>query len=63
LILALTSTGGSIRDTGKEIYFSGFDSAARVTAERYAKIKWGQMKVIQENSIVFSPARKIGLER
>jgi hypothetical protein len=63
LILALPS-GGTIRDTGKQIHYSVFDPAAQTAAVEYSKIKWGSMSQAKGNEIVFSPKKKeLGLGR
>jgi hypothetical protein len=55
--LALPS-GGTIRDTGRQIHFSVFDQAAQAVAVEYGKIKWGNMSLAKSNEIVFSPRKK-----
>jgi hypothetical protein len=52
VIFSLKS-GGTIRDTGKEIFFSPHDKQARFLAEQYAKIRWGLNIVIEGNTCKF----------
>ena len=44
--------GGRIMDSGKEIFFSGNNEAARHTAVQYAQKKWGKGMHVEENKIV-----------
>ena len=44
--------GGRIMDSGKEIFFSGNNKAARHTALQYAQKKWGKGMHVEENKIV-----------
>lgn len=53
VIIFALPTGGTIRDTGKQIYFSEFDPKAIIAAQAYAAIKWGKMQHATENTIVF----------
>ncbi len=45
--------GGKVRDTGKDILFSGSDELAAKVAESYARKKWGQRVRMDKGSIVF----------
>ncbi|MDR2893664.1 MAG: relaxase/mobilization nuclease domain-containing protein [Deltaproteobacteria bacterium] len=58
LILSLP-TGGTVRDSGKQLYFSKFDPQARKMAEELAKLKWGKMCRVEENSFVFDRSRSL----
>lgn len=40
-VIFTLKTGGTIRDTGTEVHFSGHDKAAQKLAESLAKMKWG----------------------
>ena len=44
--------GGRILDSGKELFFSGDDVAARQVAVRYAQKKWGKSLYMDGNKIV-----------
>jgi hypothetical protein len=44
--------GGRVLDSGKELFFSGKDEAARQVAVRYAQKKWGKGLHIEGNKIV-----------
>jgi hypothetical protein len=46
-------TGGTIRDTGKEIFFSQHDKQARFLVEHYAESKWGRNIGIEGNTCKF----------
>ncbi len=45
--------GGKVRDTGKEVLFSGSDELAVKVAQFYARKKWGQRVRMDKGSIVF----------
>ena len=45
--------GGKVRDTGKEVLFSGADELAAKVGEGYARKKWGQRVRMDKGSIVF----------
>ena len=51
-------SGGTIRDTGKEIFYSGHDPQAEYTAVRYAAKKWGKHITIEKDCIKFQPERE-----
>jgi hypothetical protein len=44
--------GGRILDSGKELYFSGNNEAARHVAVQYAQKKWGKKITLDGNKIV-----------
>ena len=44
--------GGRIMDSGKELFFSGNNNAARHVAVRYAQKKWGKSLHVEGNKIV-----------
>ena len=46
-------SGGKVRDTGKEVLFSGSDELAVKVAQFYARKKWGPRVRIDKGSIVF----------
>jgi hypothetical protein len=46
-------TGGTIRDTGKEIYFSPHDEQARFLVKHYAEMKFGRNVVLEGNLCKF----------
>jgi hypothetical protein len=52
-VIFTLKTGGTIRDTGKEVYFSPHDSQAVSLGEQYAKMKWGRNVVIEGNTCKF----------
>lgn len=63
LVLALPS-GGTVRDNGKQIYFSAFDAQAGDVAREYAKIRWGKLgKQTGENCFALAPGRENAIER
>ena len=44
-------SGGTIRDTGKEIHFSHHDNMAKIVAEKYAIKRWGRSVTITSSLI------------
>ena len=64
-------TGGTIRDTGREIHFSQQDAIAKPLAEKLAQAKWGNDVrldggVLKIKSLSYTPTRKapdIGIGR
>jgi hypothetical protein len=57
--------GGSIRDTGKELYFSAHDEKAHGVALTYAALKWGKNIAVEQGKIMFrhAPERQREQER
>lgn len=51
-------SGGSIRDTGKELFFSSYDTQAQHIAALYASKKWGKHLAIEKGRIAFQPDRQ-----
>jgi hypothetical protein len=47
--------GGSIRDTGREIFYSSHDEKARDAAVMYAEKKWGKRLALEKGHILFQP--------
>jgi hypothetical protein len=62
VIFTLTS-GGSIRDTGKELYFSSHDKKAHGVALASAALKWGKNIALEQGKIVFRHAPEIQREQ
>jgi hypothetical protein len=52
-VIFTLKTGGTIRDTGKEIYFSSHDSQAGILGEKYARMRWGRNVLFEGNSFRF----------
>lgn len=50
-VIFTLKSGGTIRDTGKELHYSPNDPYAKSITEKYAKMKWGQRIVIEANLI------------
>ena len=61
MIFTLES-GGSIRDTGKELFFSSNDPKAERAALLYAAKKWGKRLAVDKGHIMFQPERQIERE-
>jgi hypothetical protein len=53
-VIFTLKTGGTIRDTGGEVYFSPHDNQAVSLGEQYARMKWGKNVVIEGNTCKFS---------
>ncbi len=56
-------SGGSIRDTGKEVFYSGHDKAVEQVAKDYAVKKWGKAVQIEGNMLRRGTAQEIAPER
>jgi hypothetical protein len=59
VVIFTLDTGGTIRDTGKDIFFSVSDSKAERAATLYAAKKWGQRLAVEKGRIMFQPEREI----
>ena len=58
VVLFTLESGGMIRDTGKEVFFSLHDSHAEHVAQRYAEKKWGKRLAVQKGCILFQSERE-----
>lgn len=52
VVIFTLSSGGGIRDTGREVFYSGHDSQAQEIAALYAARKWGKHLVLEPGRIV-----------
>ena len=59
VVIFTLDSGGTIRDTGKEVFYSGHDPKAERTAMLYAAKKWGKCLAVEKGHITFQPARDI----
>jgi len=59
IVIFTLESGGTIRDTGKEIFFSSHDPKAERIALRYAAKKWGKRVALEKDRITFQPEREI----
>ena len=55
VVIFTLNSGGTMRDTGKEIFFSGHDDMAKDVATRYAEKKWGRRLTVENGYISKSP--------
>jgi len=63
VVIFTLASGGSIRDTGKELFFSAHDEKAHGVALAYAALKWGK-NIVQENGkILFHRAPDVQREQ
>ena len=63
VVIFTLASGGSIRDTGKELFYSAHDEKAHGVALAYAALKWGK-NITQENGkILFHKAPEIEPEQ
>lgn len=58
VVIFTLDSGGIIRDTGKEVFYSVHDSNAERAAMRYAAEKWGKRLSVEKGRIIF----KSGME-
>ncbi len=57
IVIFTLESGGTIRDTGKELFFSSHDPKAERTAMLYAGKKWGRRLAVEKGHIMFQPER------
>ena len=53
IVLFTLESGGMVRDTGKELFFSPHDPQAEYAAKRYAEKKWGKRLAVEKGHIRF----------
>jgi len=58
IVIFTLESGGTIRDTGKDIFFSANDPKAKYAAELYAEKKWGKYLIVEKNRILFQLEQK-----
>ena len=63
VVIFTLASGGSIRDTGKELFFSAHDEKAHGVDLAYARLKWGKNIVREQGKILFSHTLEIRRER
>ena len=59
IVIFTLDSGGTIRDTGKEVFFSSHDPKAERAAMLYAAQKWGKHVSREKGHITFQPEREI----
>ena len=59
VVIFTLDSGGTIRDTGKDVFYSAHDSKAEHAALRYATKKWGKRLTVEKGRIVSQPERDI----
>ena len=59
VVIFTLPSGGTIRDTGKEIFYSHHDPKAQSIAALYAAKKWGKHIIQEQGRIVFPPERQV----
>lgn len=52
-VVVKLSTGGTIKDTGRKIFFSSNDTHAQTVAMKYASFKWGPNIAVSQGRICF----------
>lgn len=62
IIFTLTG-GGTVRDTGRQIFFSGNNKMAAEAAKKYAAAKWGKNVLAYKNSIQLPEKKGIAQTR
>ncbi len=60
VVIFTLDSGGTIRDTGKEVFYSGRDLKTKHAAKLYAEKKWGKHISLKKDCITFQSERKIG---
>jgi hypothetical protein len=59
VVIFTLASGGSIRDAGKEVFYSGHDDKAREVARLYAGLKWGRNVAVEKGRILFHQAPEL----
>jgi len=59
VIIFTLDSGGTIRDTGKDVFFSSHDPKAERAATLYAAKKWGKRIAVEKGRIMFQPEREV----
>ena len=62
VIIFTLASGGSIRDTGKELFYSAHDKNVHGVALAYAALKWGKNIVQEQGKILFRQTQAIQRE-
>ena len=63
VVLFTLPSGGSIRDTGKELYYSAHAEKAHGVALAYAALKWGKNITQEQGKILFHKTPEIQREQ
>jgi hypothetical protein len=63
VVIFTLPSGGSIRDTGREVFYSVHDEKAMELAARYAALKWGRNVGVKPGRMVFAKGREEQRER
>lgn len=59
VVIFTLESGGMIRDTGKELFFSPHDSQAEHVARLYAEKKWGKRLAVERGCITFQVEQEL----
>ena len=59
IVLFTLESGGMLRDTGKELFFSPHDSQAEHVARLYAEKKWGKRLAVERGCITFQVEQEL----
>ena len=62
-VIFTLDSSGTIRDTGKEIFFSAHDYAAGHTAKLYAEKKWGKHLTVEKGRIHYQERHELTKKR
>jgi hypothetical protein len=63
VVIFTLAGGGSIRDTGRELFYSARDEKAHGVALAYAALKWGKNVALENGRILFHQAPEIQREQ
>ena len=58
VVIFTLGSGGTIRDTGKEVFYTVHEPKAEQAAMLYAEKKWGKRLAVEKGRIIFQSARK-----
>ena len=63
VVIFTLANGGSVRDSGKDVFFSAGDTTAETMALLYAQKKWGKNMQIEGNMICRDTGHEQGREQ
>jgi hypothetical protein len=63
VVIFTLASGGSIRDTGRELFYSAHDEKTHGVALAYAALKWGKNVALEKGKILFYQATELQRDR
>jgi hypothetical protein len=63
VVIFTLPSGGSVRDTGREVFYSVHDEKAMELVARYTALKWGRNVGVEPGRMVFAKEREAKREK